>query len=74
MSSFLERCRGFGLELIFVVGPPEYFSRLGFEPAQPKGIAAALRSPDQVLQVIDLSGSLLGKVSGNLEIPAALRG
>lgn len=70
----LERCRGLGLELVFVAGKPEYFSRLGFKPAHARGITAALPQSDQILQVLDMSGRLLAKVSGTLDLPAALRG
>ncbi|MFH2202504.1 MAG: N-acetyltransferase [Elusimicrobiota bacterium] len=64
----LDRCRGLGIELIFVIGHPEYFSRLGFRPIEAHGIQPT--APIKGIQVIDLSGSLLGKVAGSLQIPS----
>lgn len=69
----LERCRGLGLELVFVLGFPKYFENLGFQPALPLGINTEFTpAADQCLQVIDLSGKFLGKVKGILKIPAEI--
>ncbi len=65
----LERCRVVGLELIFVVGLPEYFSRFGFQPAARHGLTPNIEIPADQFQVIDLSGSMLGKVQGTVTLP-----
>ena len=69
----LERCRGLGLELVFVLGHPEYFSRLGFRPARPLGIESEFAENDNDLQAIDLAGTLLGKITGSLRLPVGLK-
>jgi putative acetyltransferase len=66
----LERCRGLGLELVFVQNDPAYFSRIGFQPAAAYDIQPEYPHPlGHPLMVIDLAGNLLGKVQGTLRLP-----
>ncbi|PCI35154.1 MAG: hypothetical protein COB53_11255 [Elusimicrobia bacterium] len=64
----LERCRVVGLELVFVLGLPKYFSRFGFQPAIPQGLVPTIPLPEDQFQVIDLSGSMLGKIQGKVNL------
>lgn len=66
----LERCRVVGLELVFVIGLPEYFSRFGFQPAAPLGLIPSVDYPEDQFQVIDLSGRMLGAVKGRVALPS----
>jgi putative acetyltransferase len=66
----LERCRGLGLELVFVQNDPRFFTPIGFQPAATYNITADIAdTTGHPLMVIDLAGNLLGKVSGTLRKP-----
>ncbi|OIO05958.1 MAG: hypothetical protein AUJ52_12860 [Elusimicrobia bacterium CG1_02_63_36] len=70
----LERCRVVGLELVFVIGLPPYFSRFGFQPAAPLGLTPSIAIPEDQFQVIDLSGRMLGKIQGRVALPSPIAG
>ena len=70
----LERCRVVGIELVFTVGLPEYFSRFGFQPAAPQGLTPNIPLPEDQFQVIDLSGKMLGNVQGTVNLPGPFTG
>jgi putative acetyltransferase len=45
----------FGAPLLFLEGDPAYYSRLGFEPASPRGFTSpSVRIPDPAFQVVVL--------------------
>lgn len=66
----LERCRTRGVELVFAIGQPQYFSRFGFRDAAPLGLRCELPLHPGDLQAIDLSGRLLGSIQGQVLCPA----
>ncbi|TBR24587.1 N-acetyltransferase [bacterium] len=70
----LERCRGIGIQLVFAAGLPQYFARIGFQPAVPLGFKPDWPVPDDQYSVFDLHGSRLGKCSGTVSYPAAFHG
>ncbi len=70
----LERCRGLGVDLVFACVRPDYFGRIGFQPAPPLGLTSDLPLPPDQFSVFDLTGSRLGKVKGAVSFPAAFRG
>ncbi|MFH1724662.1 MAG: N-acetyltransferase [Elusimicrobiota bacterium] len=69
----LERCRFVGFDLVFVVGPPRYFSRFGFQPARPLGLEPAFPAGDADFQAFDLSGKFFGAVKGKISYPNPFR-
>ena len=70
----LERCRGLGIHLVFAAGLPQYFGRIGFQPAVPLGFKPDWAVPDDQFTVFDLHGSKLGQVQGTVSYPAAFHG
>jgi putative acetyltransferase len=66
----LERCRTRGVELVFSIGQPQYFSRFGFRAADSLGLQCELPLRPGDLQAIDLSGRLLGSIQGQVLCPA----
>jgi len=64
----VQRLRDSGVQLVFVLGYPEYYSRHGFEPATPLGLAAPYPiSPEEAWMVRALEPGLLGTVRGTVE-------
>jgi len=37
MNAAIERCKQAGVELLFVLGSPDYYPQFGFQPAIPLG-------------------------------------
>ena len=70
----LERCRGLKIDLVFAVGLPAYFARIGFQPAMPLGLKPDWAVPEDQFMVFDLSGSKLGKFSGIVSYPGPYHG
>lgn len=70
----LERCRVVGIELVFSLGLPSYFARFGFQPAAAHGLTPMISIPQDQFQVIDLSGKMLGAVSGPVALPSPITG
>ncbi|HAH07988.1 MAG TPA: GNAT family N-acetyltransferase [Elusimicrobia bacterium] len=68
----LERCRGINHHLFFVIGDPAYFSRFGFQDAAASGLGVDFAAPPAPLQVLDLSGSILGRVQGKIRYPQGI--
>ena len=69
----LERCRTRGVELVFAIGQPQYFSRFGFRPADPLGMQCELPLRPGDFQAIDLSGRLLGSIRGQVVCPGPFK-
>ena len=62
-----------GVGLVFVLGDPAYYTRLGFEPAAPHGLHAPYPiEPAEAWMVRPLERSLLGTVRGTLDCAAEL--
>lgn len=56
-----------GVDLLFVLGHPEYYPRHGFEPAFPRELAAPYPiSPEEAWMVRELKPGVLGKVRGTV--------
>jgi len=64
VRSGLEHCRALDIDLVFVTSAPEFFSRMGFQPARPMNFETNLKVSEQAFQVLDLTGKLLGKTRG----------
>jgi putative acetyltransferase len=62
-----------GVELVFVLGHPEYYPRHGFEPALPHRLAAPYPvSPEDAWMVRALRGDVLGRVHGSVVCAEAM--
>lgn len=71
----LERLRADGVELVFVLGDPNYYTRFGFEPALPYRYLAPYTLPDayaQAWMVQALQPDILGQKPGTLSCATAL--
>jgi predicted N-acetyltransferase YhbS len=64
-----------GVALVFVLGHPGYYPRCGFTPAGVLGFEAPYPIPEKnaaAWMVLDLTGTLFGKVSGRVRCAEAL--
>ena len=69
----IERLGERGVELVFVLGHPDYYPRHGFEPALPHGLAAPYPvTPADAWMVRALCPDVLGKVSGSVACAEAM--
>jgi putative acetyltransferase len=65
----LDACRQRGVDAVFVVGDPAYYSRFGFVAASSVGVKCEFEVPDDAFRMIELRA---GSVSaGVLRYPAA---
>ncbi|MBU1698965.1 MAG: N-acetyltransferase [Candidatus Eisenbacteria bacterium] len=55
--------------IVIVVGDPEYYSRFGFSPARPLGLACSLPVPDENFMVLELVPGALSNVKGSVAYP-----
>jgi putative acetyltransferase len=56
-----------GMELVFVLGYPEYYPRFGFEPSEPLGLSAPYPiTPAEAWMVQALRPGVLGEVRGTI--------
>lgn len=69
----LERCRGINQNIFFVIGDPAYFSRLGFQEASALGMTPEFPLSGHPLQVLDLSGQIVGHVQGKVRYPQGVQ-
>ena len=69
----IERLAGSGVDLVFVLGHPEYYPRHGFVPAIPLGLDAPYPiSPQEAWMVRALRPGILGRVRGAVACAEAL--
>lgn len=71
----LERLARMGVDLVFVLGHPTYYPRLGFIPAHPYGLEAPYPIPEEhsdAWMVQALGGTSLDSASGKLFCAEAL--
>lgn len=69
----VQRLADWGIELVFVLGHPDYYPRYGFEPARPHGLSAPYDiSPPDAWMVRQLRGDVLGSVSGSVVCAEAM--
>ena len=67
ISSGVERLGESSVELVFVLGHPEYYPRHAFVPAFPTGLAAPYPiSPEDAWMVRELRRGALGSVQGTI--------
>lgn len=59
IKAAVEQARGLGFDAIVVVGHPEYYRRLGFEPAQKWGLSCNLRVPEDAVMALELQAGTL---------------
>jgi putative acetyltransferase len=50
----LEACRRAGRDVVVVLGHPEFYTRVGFVTARPKGVMTEYEVPDEVFLVAEL--------------------
>ena len=65
----LELLRRAGIDLVFVLGHPDYYPRLGFEPAGRLGLSAPFPIPDEnadAWMVQALQPNVIGSVRGTV--------
>jgi len=63
----IRRLSQSGVELVIVLGHPEYYPRHGFEPASRHGLAAPFPiSPEDAWMVRPLHPDVIGCVHGNV--------
>ncbi len=73
IESGLERLSGSGVELVFVLGHPEYYPCHGFEPASPYGLTPPFPvSPQEAWMVRALSPGMLGSIKGMIRCALAM--
>ena len=66
----LDRLKNNGVDLVFVLGHPDYYPRSGFTPAGRLGFKAPYPIPAEhadAWMVIDLSSGIVGKAKGTVE-------
>lgn len=71
----LERLKGMGVDLVFVLGHIEYYPRCGFEPAWKWGLEASYPIPEAVKDawmVQELTPGILGSVKGKIQCAKAM--
>jgi putative acetyltransferase len=69
----VERLRESGVDLVFVLGHPDYYPRHGFAPAFPHGLAAPYPiEPEDAWMVRELHPGVVGSVRGTVECADAM--
>lgn len=67
-----KRCKSLGYRLILLIGHPEYYPRLGFQPARKFGLELKqFEVPDEVFMVYEVEEEALQKINGELKYPRA---
>lgn len=68
----ISRCKALGYGLVLLIGHPDYYPRLGFQPARQHGLELTqFDVPDDVFMVVEVEGGKLQEISGELMYPAA---
>jgi putative acetyltransferase len=60
----LDECRRQGHDIVVAVGHPDFYSKLGFTPAKPRGIECEFDVPDEAFMVLELRENALAGRSG----------
>ena len=72
----LEELRASGVELVFVLGHPDYYPRFGFRPAGALGFAPPYAIPEKnadAWMVAEIRAGVVGTVHGTVECAAVLQ-
>jgi len=69
----VERGRGLGLRLIFVIGEPRYFSMFGFRKASDLGLEAEFEVSGGSLQVLPLQNDLPERINGKVRYSKSIQ-
>jgi putative acetyltransferase len=64
VSAGLRACASLGWELVFVLGPPAYYSRFGFVSAPALGLRYGSEAFDSAVQVVELAPGVLSHCRG----------
>jgi putative acetyltransferase len=70
----LERCRQMGVEVVIVLGHPEFYPRFGFEPCKSKGITYSVNVPEEAFMAIELKPGALHKYTGVVQFQPEFEG
>ncbi|MCP4699304.1 MAG: N-acetyltransferase, partial [Gammaproteobacteria bacterium] len=71
----LRQLKKSGVELVFVLGHPDYYPRSGFVPAGALGYEAPYPIPEEVAgawMVQELSSGVIGRVAGKIQCSKVL--
>lgn len=60
----LDACLTAGIDLVFVLGHPEYYPRFGFKPTRPFGIRCEFEVPAEVFMLAELRPGTAAGISG----------
>jgi putative acetyltransferase len=63
----IERCKSEGVDIIVVLGHPNYYPRFGFEPSIKYGIKSEYEVPDDVFMVLGLNNYALKNKQGTIK-------
>ena len=64
IQSSLRGCLADGHDVVFVLGHPEFYTRLGFRPANALGLRCRWPTPDNHFMVSELRPGALGAMTG----------
>lgn len=67
----LERCRRRGVDLVVVLGHPEYYPRFGFAAASRLGLRCQFDVPDEVFMALELTPGGAAKAGGFVRYASA---
>lgn len=67
MNRGIEACGQRGVEVLVVVGHPDYYHRFGFEPAHLRGITCKWVVPEDAFMVKELRPGALARSAGRVE-------
>ena len=65
----LEACRRAKVDVVFVLGHPDYYPRFGFVPARERGFPCAYDVPDEAWMVQILNREVMDGVGGVVRFP-----
>jgi len=60
----LAECRRLGIEMVVVLGHPEFYPRFGFQPASRFGLRSEFPVPDEVFMAVELEDGALARRGG----------
>jgi putative acetyltransferase len=70
----MQRAHSLGNEIVLVMGPTEYFSRLGFRNARRSGFSANLPVSEENFMVHQMNADNFGKIGGTVLYPPGIVG